>query len=83
VEARVSLDLNSLKPEMIVADVIPNPPKTRLIRDAGAAGCTTIDGLGMLVNQGVLGIQYWTGITPDASVMRNVLLTIFDQGENK
>jgi shikimate dehydrogenase len=49
--------------------VIPNPPKTRLVRDVQSRSCTVIDGLGMLVNQGVLGIRYWTGIDPDPKVM--------------
>ena len=58
---------------MVVADVIGNPPRTRLIRDAEARGCRALDGLGMLVNQGVIGVQYWTGIEPDALVMRQAL----------
>lgn len=73
-EARLGLDFGSLKPEMVVADVIANPPRTRLIREAEQRGCRTLDGLGMLVNQGVVGIQYWTGIDPDTSVMRQALL---------
>ncbi|MDF1569640.1 MAG: hypothetical protein P1P77_16600 [Spirochaetaceae bacterium] len=32
----------------------------------------------MLVNQGVIGIEYWTGITPDAAVMRRALEEVFD-----
>ncbi len=32
-------------------------------------GCTVVDGLGMLVNQGVIGIQCWTGIDPDPVVL--------------
>jgi len=32
-----------------------------------------LDGLGMLVNQGIVGVQYWTGITPDGEVMRRAL----------
>jgi shikimate dehydrogenase len=28
----------------------------------------------MLVNQGILGVQYWTGVTPDAEVMRAALM---------
>ena len=77
VNARVPLDVSSLKPHMIVADVIPNPPSTRLIRDAQARGCGVIDGLGMLVNQGVIGITYWTGISPDPAVMRRALEDVF------
>jgi shikimate dehydrogenase len=72
-EARLALDENSLRPGMVVADVIGNPPRTWLIREAEARGCRALDGLGMLVNQGVIGVQYWTGIEPDAQVMRQAL----------
>jgi shikimate 5-dehydrogenase len=41
----------------------------------GAPG--VIDGLGMLVGQGVIGIEYWTGKTPDAGVMRRGLEEVF------
>jgi shikimate dehydrogenase len=77
VDARLPLRLETLAPEMIVCDVIPNPPATRLVRDARARGCRVIDGLGMLVNQGVIGVEYWCGITPDAAVMRQALEAIF------
>jgi shikimate dehydrogenase len=77
VDAQLDLELASLRPELVVADVIPNPPRTRLIRDAEARGCTVLDGLGMLVNQGVIGIKHWTGIDPDPAVMRNKLEELF------
>ncbi len=63
VDGMPDVDLATLKPTMVVADGIHNPPRTRLIRAAEAAGCRTADGLGMLVNQGVIGIKYWTGST--------------------
>ena len=72
-EARLALDVNSLQPGMVVADVIFNPVRTRFLDDAAARGCRAIDGLGMLVNQGIVGVQYWTGLTPDAEVMRKAL----------
>lgn len=77
VDAQLNLDLDSLRAGMVVADVIPNPPRTRLIRDAEARGCTVLDGLGMLVNQGVIGIKHWTGIDPDPAVMRATLEELF------
>lgn len=77
VDACLDLDVSSLKPGMVVADVIPNPPATRLVRDARNAGCKVIDGLGMLVNQGVIGIKHWTGIDPDPKVMRKALEDVF------
>jgi shikimate dehydrogenase len=73
VDARIPLEPDSLRPGLVVADVIGNPPRTRLIRDAEERGCTTLDGLGMLVNQGVIGIRHWTGIEPDPTVMRRAL----------
>ncbi len=72
-QARLALDTDTLRPGQIVADVVFNPAVTRLLADAAARGCQTLDGLSMLVNQGVLGVQYWTGILPDASVMHQAL----------
>ncbi|MBS0202674.1 MAG: shikimate dehydrogenase [Planctomycetes bacterium] len=72
-DARLNLDVSSLQPAMVVADVIGNPPRTRLIRDAQSRGCQALDGLGMLVNQGIVAVHYWTGIEPDAVVMRQAL----------
>ena len=76
-DARIGFDLTTLKPSMVVADVIPNPPETQLVRDARKIGCKVIDGLGMLVNQGVIGIMHWTGVEADSSVMRRALETVF------
>jgi shikimate dehydrogenase len=72
-EARLPLDITTLQPGQIVADVVFSPPATRLLRDAAAHGCKTLDGLSMLVNQGVLGVQYWTGVLPEAEVMQRSL----------
>jgi shikimate dehydrogenase len=77
IDARIDLEMQSLGPNLVVADVIPNPPRTRLIREAQARGCRVIDGLGMLVNQGVIGVKYWTGIDVDAAVMRKKLQELF------
>ena len=75
--ARVPLRTDTLTPSMVVADVIANPPRTRLLQDAAARGCTALDGLGMLVNQGVISFRYWTGQDPDSSVMRVALEEAF------
>ena len=72
-EARLALDLASLSPEMVVADVVFSPVRTLFLDDAAERGCRAVDGLGMLVNQGIIGVQYWTGITPDTAVMRRAL----------
>jgi shikimate dehydrogenase len=81
VDAELPIELDSLLPGMIVADVIPNPPRTRLVRSAEQHGCRVIDGLGMLVNQGVIGIKLWTGTDPDPAVMRAALEEVFRSQE--
>ncbi|MFL5245015.1 MAG: shikimate dehydrogenase [Gemmataceae bacterium] len=77
VDARVPLKIDALQPATLVCDVIPNPPRTRLVRDAESRGCRTLDGLGMLVNQGVIGIRLWTGLDPNPVVMRDALEEVF------
>ncbi len=72
-EARVPLAVPTLEPDMVVADVIFNPPETRLIRDARQRGCQTLDGLGMLVNQAVIAFKIWTGQDASPEVMRDAL----------
>jgi len=76
--SNASLDIyfDSLNSSMVVADVIINPPQTELLTRATAIGCKTIDGLGMVVNQGVLAIKYWTGVDVDANVMREKLFEV-------
>jgi len=77
VDGRLDIDVKSLTPGIVVADVVPSPPRTKLIADAEARGCTIVDGLGMLVNQGVISIKYWTGIDVDATIMRRKLEEIY------
>lgn len=76
-EARVPVLLDRLGPGALVCDVIPNPPRTRLVRDAEARGFPVLDGLGMLVHQGVIGLRLWTGREPDPAVMRLALEDVF------
>ncbi len=61
-DARINFDPQSLPAGAVVADVIPNPPATALIREAAERGCVVLDGLGMLVEQGVISIRHWTGV---------------------
>ena len=72
-QARVPVDSSTLRPELICADVIFNPAKTQFLIESADAGCTTIDGLGMLVNQAVISFKRWTDVDPDPNVMREAL----------
>lgn len=58
----------------LVYDLVYNPPATRLLREAEAAGCRTIGGLEMLVGQARRQSEWWTGVRPAASVMRDAAI---------
>jgi shikimate dehydrogenase len=59
-----------LHDRLAVADIVYHPLETALLRAAAAAGARTVDGLGMLVHQAVLQQRLWTGVAPDAGVLR-------------
>ncbi len=56
-----------------VYDSIYSPPRTQLLKDAEAAGARIDNGFSLLLHQGALSFQMWTGISPDLSVMRRGL----------
>jgi shikimate dehydrogenase len=58
-----------------VMDTIYNPLETRLLREAKAAGCGVITGLGMFVRQGADQIRIWTGLEPPVELMCRVVKT--------
>jgi 3-dehydroquinate dehydratase / shikimate dehydrogenase len=53
-----------------VYDLVYNPPSTRLLQDAVTRGCETVGGLEMLVAQAIEQFHWWTGVRPNAAVMR-------------
>ncbi|MCU9837215.1 shikimate dehydrogenase [Ruegeria sp. WL0004] len=61
-ELRVPLD--GLRPDAVVTDLVYTPLKTRLLATAEEMGCTTVDGLGMLLHQAVPGFERWFGERP-------------------
>lgn len=61
-ELRVPMD--GLKSSAVVTDLVYAPLKTKLLLTAEEAGCTTVDGLGMLLHQAVPGFERWFGERP-------------------
>lgn len=64
-ELRVPLD--GLKPGQVVTDLVYTPLQTPFLEAANAAGCTTVDGLGMLLHQAVPGFERWFGTRPEVT----------------
>jgi shikimate dehydrogenase len=62
-EFKVPLD--NLRPEAVVTDIVYTPLRTSFLDTAEKKGCTTVDGLGMLLHQGVPGFERWFGQRPE------------------
>lgn len=75
---RPDIDYDSISPDMIVCDVIPNPPQTPFLKAASKRGATMLDGLGMLVYQGAIGFEMWTGHDAPVEVMKQSLARAFN-----
>ena len=71
------VEFGRVNPKMLVSDVF-NPPETRLLAAARQLGLPVLDGLSMLVYQGVIGFQLWTGQDPPENVMKQALRSAFD-----
>jgi shikimate dehydrogenase len=67
---------DSLGPGMVVCDVII-APSTPFLDEAGKRGARTLDGLGMLVYQGAIGFELWTGLDAPVKVMYDALAKAF------
>ena len=70
-----TFDLKGLRPSTTVTDIVYTPLDTPLLTAARARGCATVDGLGMLLHQGVPGFERWFGRRPevDEALRRAVL----------
>ncbi|OFX14868.1 MAG: shikimate dehydrogenase [Armatimonadetes bacterium RBG_16_58_9] len=76
----IPLPADLLRPGLLVYDLVYSPVVTRLAAEAESRGARAVTGLKMLVYQGALSFEMWTGIRPPVSVMEDAL-TGHIQGE--
>ncbi len=69
---------DALHGDLAVLDAVYRPLETRLLRDAAAAGATTIDGAWMLLHQGAAAVERWTGRDPPVDAMNERLRAIIE-----
>lgn len=62
-----------IPPDLLVMDLIYNPPRSRLLRDASAAGCQVLNGEVMLLHQGAAAFTLWTGQAAPVELMHERL----------
>ena len=73
VDQKPDIDYDTIKSGMVVCDVIFNDPNSLFLQESEKRGAMTINGLGMLVNQGALNFKLWTGQDAPVDVMTEVL----------
>jgi shikimate dehydrogenase len=75
-EGDLGLDFSQLSNVMTVTDIVYTPLETDLLKHAKQRGCTCVDGLGMLIYQGVPGFSNWFGENPKVTdELRELLLS--------
>ncbi len=67
------------RPQQTVYDLVYNPAVTRLLQLASVDGATVIGGLGMLIHQGAIAFERWTGEEAPVDVMRRAVNVVFDR----
>jgi len=68
------IDRDLLHRDLTVFDIVYNPVQTRLLREASERGCKIVNGVDMLVYQGAVSFELWTGVRPPIEVMRKAVL---------
>jgi shikimate dehydrogenase len=77
VNDKPNVDYDTITPNMVVSDVIFNDPHTLFLQEAEKRGSKTVNGLGMLVNQGALNFMLWTGVEAPIDIMVKTLKNEF------
>jgi shikimate dehydrogenase len=74
------VDMSGVHSSLVVCDVIPNPPDTPFLKEARRRGAKkTITGQGMLVHQGAIGFEIWTGREAPLGVMKLAIQKAFGE----
>jgi len=79
VDVQPIINTKDINESMVVMDLIYNPEETVLLKEAKKQGAKTINGLGMLVYQGAIAFEIWTGVKPDVKVMKRALKEALNQ----
>lgn len=76
-EEKPNIAYESIHPQMVVCDVIPNNMNTLFLEEAKKIGCKTFHGMQMLVNQGAIAFELWTGLEAPVQVMLDALAKVY------
>lgn len=77
----LAFDVTTLPQDALVFDLVYVPPETPLVREASLRGLVVCNGLEMLVRQGEIAFERWTGIGSTAEIMRDALRGWMNESE--
>lgn len=72
-DGQTPIDPSLLRKDMLVADVIYNPKKTKILEEAEKLGCRIINGQSLLLHQGKIAFNIWTGLEAPGEVMAEAI----------
>ena len=72
-DGRLEFPFDLLREDTILVDVVYAPRKTPFLAEGEKRGHRILNGLGMLVYQGALAFEIWTGKAPDAKAMERAI----------
>ncbi|WP_459202545.1 shikimate dehydrogenase [Methanococcus sp. CF] len=75
IDVKPIISLKNIKKDAVVMDLIYNPIEPIFLKEAEKYGAETINGLGMLIYQGAVSFEIWTGIKPDVELMKKSIIS--------
>lgn len=75
------LEKERMNPETFYIDLTYAPSKTRFLKDAESIGAHIKNGLGMVIEQGALAFEHWTGLSADRTFIRAYMEAKYAMGE--
>ena len=75
VDACLIKNTDVFRESLIVSDVIYNPEQTKLLKLASEKGCSTFNGLYMLLYQGAAAFKIWTGQDMPVDIIKEKYFT--------
>ncbi len=73
-ENRSPIPVDRITPNVVAVDIVYDPPKTRFLKAAQKRGCKTVSGIGMLIYQGAVALEKWTGKKVPVDTMKEAVI---------
>lgn len=73
---KTPLNKQCLREDLFVVDLTYNPSKTQFLLNSEEKGCKTLNGIGMVINQGAKAFSLWTGVEEPVGMMTDTISTI-------